>query len=218
MNRYPAVSHLINKQKDHQRVLSILHPKHRTAFAACCCERLIPIYHAFSVVEKWGDPDLLDEAIDEVWNLLEGSKVSENRIPQLLTSLDQLFPDLETHRSLYASLAPDAVEAVRYTLMSATSDDNTQYVSNVLDIIMVVLGRYLEGVNYPYHGFMPSDEVDDYVNWIAASPLKLAEIERQAQELQFLKRQPTLTTAFLRDLRQGAGSIGIDPIRRGLVI
>ncbi|MBC6423541.1 MAG: DUF416 family protein [Hormoscilla sp. SP5CHS1] len=60
---------------------------HRLAFAAACCERLLPTYNAFCRRENWGNPALLRKALDEVWQVLQGKSVDAARISELKVAL-----------------------------------------------------------------------------------------------------------------------------------
>lgn len=53
-----------------EKELEGLPPLHRVAFAASCCERLLPNYNAFYFLENWGDPSVLRTALNEVWQIL----------------------------------------------------------------------------------------------------------------------------------------------------
>ncbi len=54
------------------RDLVALPASHRVAFAASCCERLVPNYQAFALMEDWGNPRLLRRALDAAWKTAEG--------------------------------------------------------------------------------------------------------------------------------------------------
>ena len=97
------------------RELSALPIKHRIAFAASCCERLLDNYHAFTLMEKWGDPGSLNCAVDEVWQFLKGRASPEYRIRQLLQACSDAIP-LGDFLYLFSTLAQEAATAVCYTL------------------------------------------------------------------------------------------------------
>ena len=58
-----------------EKELERLPPLYRIAFAASCCERLLPNYNAFSCMENLGDPSVLRNALNEVWQILQGKPV-----------------------------------------------------------------------------------------------------------------------------------------------
>ena len=47
---------------------------HRVAFAAACCERMLPNYSAFCRMYDLGNPSVLRNALDEVWEILQGKQ------------------------------------------------------------------------------------------------------------------------------------------------
>lgn len=57
---------------------------HRIAFAAACCERLLPNYNAFAREESWGAPFIFRNALNEIWQILQGKPVDVATIQQLL--------------------------------------------------------------------------------------------------------------------------------------
>jgi uncharacterized protein YjaG (DUF416 family) len=86
------------------------------AFAASCCERMLPNYVAFSRIEKWGDPDLLRRSLDEVWYFLRGRPLSTNRMERLAAQCYCVIPHTEDFGSALASAALDAAISVTLTL------------------------------------------------------------------------------------------------------
>src|SRR5262249_40897978 len=98
--------------------LDKLRKEFRIAFAASCCERLLPNYCAFAAVEKWGNPSLLRETLDGVWTYLKGG--SQNwygvRIPRLIRQVHQITPNTEEFSSRFTSAALDAGVSTMLTL------------------------------------------------------------------------------------------------------
>jgi uncharacterized protein YjaG (DUF416 family) len=72
-----------------RQALSQLPPRNKVAFAASCCERLLPNYYAFTLAEKWGDFELLRHALDQVWLFLEEDALtSPLEIEKLIEACD----------------------------------------------------------------------------------------------------------------------------------
>jgi uncharacterized protein YjaG (DUF416 family) len=65
-------------------------PVRRTALVAAMAERWLPAYEAFSISEDWGNPIILRQSLDAVWNTLRGqghSSVDWSHLKdQILTS------------------------------------------------------------------------------------------------------------------------------------
>lgn len=78
-----------------ERELAQLPPLHRVAFAAACCERLLPNYDAFCRMYDWGNPEVPRAALNEVWEILAGKPVAPSTVLQLreYCSREDVFPD-----------------------------------------------------------------------------------------------------------------------------
>ncbi len=77
-----------------------LPPLHQVAFAASCCERLLPNYNVFSRLESWGNPSVLRTSLDEVWQILQGKQVDAATIRQLVEDCADVIPDSDDFRQL----------------------------------------------------------------------------------------------------------------------
>ncbi len=188
--------------------------KHRVAFAASCSERLYPNYRAFAVVENWGDPMLLQNALDEVWSFLKGRALPAERIQALSDAMMKVVPRAENFTTLYAGWAENAAAAVIYALECCLEGDLQRAVwcaSKPLE----TLDGYIDDVNNPNYG--PHVMTESYEEWIWQSPLMVAELEKQRQDLEQLRAHPELDPEFLDQLRRSSSVLGIQPFRRGLV-
>src|SRR5215217_838585 len=85
--------------------LTGLSENHRVAFAASCCERLLPNYRAFVHQEGWGRPDVLREGLTVVWRQLAGERLPEAYIRQLACQCEEAAPHTEDFSSLFVSPA-----------------------------------------------------------------------------------------------------------------
>jgi uncharacterized protein YjaG (DUF416 family) len=196
------------------QALNGLAPHHQTAFAASCCERLLPNYQAFAVMEGWGDPPLLDQALNAVWQFLDGTSLPEERVHALIAAIDQVTPDMDDYTSFFAGAALSAVSAVVYTLESCLTAD-AEKTALVGRVAIETIDLYLDIVNDPIVGAHQADPALD--RWLEQAPLMLAEITYQQETIAHLQAHPTLDSAFLQRLRQSAQRQGIQPFARGMV-
>lgn len=194
--------------------LNLLPAQHRVAFAASCCERLLPNYSAFSRMEKWGDPELLRRALDLVWSALQGSSISEVTIRGLIRDCERAAPDTEDFSSLFASAAGDAVSALCYTLKSYL-DGDISHVSVVARLPFETLYQYLGRVNDPEVEAHIADP--DFEEQMLGFPLMIAERKKQQQDLRMLRSHPKLTPELLQELRHSSTRSGLRPAERGLL-
>lgn len=103
--------------------LSHLPAARRTAFAASCCERLLPNYVAFTSDEDWGNAPLLREALDEIWLVARGRRAVRSRISTLRVACEAVVPDTEDFSSRYVSAALDAATAILSALECCLDGD-----------------------------------------------------------------------------------------------
>jgi hypothetical protein len=196
--------------------LSVLPHKHCVAFAASCCERLVPNYHAFALMEHWGDPDSMQVALDTVWAFLEGGNLDEVRVRQLIQSCKAAAPHSDNFGSVFVGAAINAYAAIVYTLEYCL-DKDTKHLAHLVDAAIDTIDEYLNIVNFPKIGLF-ADNDSAFDEWTEQAPLMVAELEKQQQDLEALKAQATLDSGFLAELRQSSGLVGIHPVKRGLVI
>src|SRR5688572_8402346 len=169
---------LRNKNLEIKGTLGELSNRKQVAFGASCCERLLPNYYAFSVIERSGDFPKLRSILDRVWKGLVDESASGELHCLSWDELIQLAPDTEDFSSLFTSLAGDAVSAVASTVRAyldpANSLDN---VVAVIDIMQDTVFQYLAIVNEP--DLEPHKEEPLFEEKILALPLMLAELEWQ---------------------------------------
>lgn len=194
--------------------LSRLQATHRIAFAASCCERLLPNYQAFAEVEHWGNPDLLRQALDEVWSFLKGEPLTEQHARALVQAIEPVVPDMDDYSSLYASLAIEAASAVVCTL-EALPDGDVQQIVWVARSTVNSLLEYLDTVNDPNTGVRSEDP--QFTQWLWQAPLMVGELKKQQDDLDALSSRRALDASFLDELRQSSSEAGIQPFARTLV-
>ena len=204
---------MFNESELVKRLRTLL-PDHRTAFAASCCERLLPNYFAFSQMEEWGEPDLLRQTLDEIWRSLEGRPTSELRVRELMQTCTDLVPDTEDFQSLFVSAAGDAAAAIVYTL-ECCLDGDAERAALVGRLATETLYQYLIRVNDPQTGVQIADPV--FEEQMLRAPLMMAELKKQQQDLQLLESQEVLTSFLLENLITSSRLVGIRPFERGLV-
>lgn len=170
---------------------------HRVAFAASCSQRLVRNYEKFSGMEKWGKPDVLRTALDEVWRSLEGGQLEIARIESLAEQCEAAAPDTETFSSLYTSAALDAASAIVETLRCC-EDGQPDHAVNAATSARDSVDMYIQMRN----DLDPTGKAMEDV--IVADPLMQRELQKQQQDLTALKQVKALTPDFLRALRESS--------------
>ncbi len=188
----------------------------RMCFCASCCERILPNYLAFSLIEEWGNYQRLRDVLDEIWiGLYDPSRLSGLRNISL-NELVKLGPDTEDFATLFASLAGDAVSAIIYTIEACLKpEDNSAKTKIVSDLVFDSLFEYLATVNDP--NIKAHIEIDNYEKEIFSYPLMVSEIENQGRDIEYLTNISTLSKDEILALKIASANHGVQPIKRGLV-
>lgn len=190
-----------------EKELEGLPPLHRIAFAASCCERLLPNYNAFSRRGNWGDPSMLRTALNEVWQILQGKLVDVIIIHQLIKSCEDAIPDSDDFISpnlIYDVEAQEAGIAVCVTLEACLSPTPQQIirvascVTNTIDAFVPVIDK----------SFDNSWSLKKQYETIANHPLAVREMAKQSEDLHRLKQLEKLEPDFLEWLRTSCNNDG----------
>ena len=188
--------------------LEKLPPRHRTAFAAACCERLLPNYAAFAREVRWGEPETLRAALDHMWRVLDGGSFDRGEVNRLVEKCDSVIPDTEDFDTSSVSAALDAGTAVVEALRSLL-DGDTQRVVDVASFCRDTVDMYIQDRDRLDYNSDPLFETK-----IAQDPLMKRELARQAAVLLELANNPTLEGAFLKQLRDESADGGRSNIGR----
>ncbi|MBE9122190.1 DUF416 family protein [Tychonema sp. LEGE 07199] len=192
-----------------QKELEELPPFHRIAFAASCCERLLPNYSAFAREEGWGDFTILRTALDEVWQILQGKPLNVTEISQLIKNCIDAVPDADdVSQSSYCPEAQHAASAIGITLelcLEPTPQDAIAVARAVKETLFEFLDRIEESKDpkgwqeKPYAEL--TKEIDNH-------PFSVREMAKQREDLQRLKEVETLDREFLEWLRTSSHNNG----------
>lgn len=188
----------------------------RIAFGASCCERLLPNYLAFSLMEDWGDFITLRKALDLIWIGLidETRRVDLDKMS--LEALVELAPETEDFTTIFTSLAGDAVASVVYTIGAFQhEDESTDKLLLVLQVVQNSVFEYLASVNEP--NSQPHVEDSDFEQSLFQYPLMATEVQHQRKDLLLLRENVTLSHELISKLKEDSSNSGIQPIKRGMV-
>ncbi|MDF5725293.1 MAG: DUF416 family protein [Rhizonema sp. PD37] len=180
-----------------EKELEKLPTLHRIAFAASCCERLLPNYNAFSRQENWGDPSVLRIALDEVWQILQAKPVDAALIRKLIEDCEGVIPDSDDFGGLSDMEAQEAAIAICNTL-EACLDPTPQQIIKVANCVTDSIDAFLD------ESFNVSEskvELKKLVEAIASHPMAVREMAKQSEDLQRLKQAEKLDRDFVEWLR-----------------
>jgi uncharacterized protein len=181
---------------------------HRVAFAAACCERMLPNYNAFCRMYNFGDTSVLRNALDEVWQILQGKPIDELRIERLINDFDgdNIAPDsLDFGSESYKSL--QVIDAICKTLKSCyepTTIEIVRVVEYARNIIEFSVAWEDESFNISWE----KDGEEKFTEAIANHPFAVREMAKEAEDLQRLKETEILDEDFLEWLRTSFNNDG----------
>lgn len=193
--------------------LSRLTFQKQIVFAASCCERLLPFYFAFAKIENWGNPTLLQNALDKIWEITQTEQFSNEEISILSQYCATSAPDSEDFRTPYTYQAQNVCIAICYIFDFCQTRD-ISCLSRVARVSWEAVEMYLQIVNVPILDVHTADSQFD--NWILTAPLLLAEIKYQEEELKFLS-ETELDNTLIESIRYRSSGKGVHPQRRGLL-
>lgn len=105
-------------------------PPRRVALATAMAERWLPAYETFSRNEDWGDPVILRQCLNAIWNTLSG----QASIPVDWTALESQVRNITPHMDDFDSNeALCACAIIQYAIQCCTDDDN--HISTVMAVL-----------------------------------------------------------------------------------
>lgn len=191
-----------------EQELEKLHVFHRVAFAAACCERILPNYNAFCRMYDFGDPSVLRNALDEVWEILQGKQIDELRIEQLINNCgsDNIAPDsLDFGSDSYKSI--QVLDAICKTLR-ACGEPTTRKILTVVEHARNTIEFCVAWEDESFNISWENDGEEKFTEAIACHPLAVQEMAKEAEDLQRLKETETLDRDFLEGLRTSFNNDG----------
>ncbi|MDY7014745.1 MAG: DUF416 family protein [Cyanobacteriota bacterium] len=182
----------------------------QVAFAASCCERLLPNYSAFSSEEGRGNYQLLRYGLDRVWDFLIGQP---NDLEQLTNRLEHecmgdVFSEEIIPNSPYAYEAELASIAVFDTLNSCSTRESEFIVRAhicTVDTITehVRILREIDNPEWPYERTNEEQEEDVFCH-----PFVIRELAKEREDLYRLRELETLNQEIFQWLRSSFDNDG----------
>lgn len=163
---------------------------------------------------KWGDSSVLHDSLKKIWAYVEGVNLSKEEINSLISSCEDIMPDTEDFYSIFTGLAVNSAAAVIYTLGSIIEAD-LEELAIVASLAVESVESYLSAVNDPTVGIHSADKAFD--EWLEHAPLLMAELNKQHQDIQFLKSWRGKNLDLVQMLRQSSMTIGVQPFARGIL-
>lgn len=184
-----------------KKALEDLPELHRVAFAAACCERMLPNYNAFCQRVNWGNPAVPRAAINEVWQILQGKPVDAEKVNQLREDCARkdVFPDYLDFGD--DSLEPEeALVAIRAT-MTACLNPTVENIVHIVKSARHTIEAYIPYKDTSFNITWEKDGEEQFCSAIASHPFAVREIAKEVEDLQKLKETEILDNDFLEWLR-----------------
>ena len=195
--------------------LTSLTPEGRQAFAASCCERMIPNYEAFVLTEGVADSKACRQALDAIWRWLSGERISEQEIRNLRNRCQEAISDPERFGSLWCGLATNAVSAIMDAL-DCCVNGSPQSAANTGILADDTVYEYISRVDEPLTSSQVQERGTGFDLWIMEHPLKKQELQKQEADIELFAAH-LLTPESNQYLRQSARSFGVQPFQRGML-
>jgi uncharacterized protein len=181
---------------------------HRVAFAAACCERMLPNYSAFCRMYDFGDATIPRKALDEVWEILQGKPVDPVKIDELIEECvrEDVAPDsLDFGGASYKAI--QVLEAICKTL-TACLEPSTGEIVTVAERARSIIEFYVACEDESWNLTWEKDGKEKYLEAMASHPFAVIEMAKEAEDLQRLKEIETLNRDFLEWLRTSSHNNG----------
>lgn len=182
----------------------------QTAFSAALLERMLPNYVMFSQAADFGDPELLKNQLNLIWQRLAQSQVKINFSVQL-EKLEDAIPDVENFDFFGVYPALDTCMALG-SLLQGIQDKDSATLQNVGILSTSSVSYYL--------GLLLAEEQADNEEILIKEidienhPLMQWELETQAELFNFLsnnkENQETCLALKQLAMSEGLSNLGIE--------
>src|ERR1051326_2560509 len=172
------------------RRLELLPPRHQLAFGAACCDRLVPVYEGFSLLERTAPKPVIREAHDGLWRLAAGIQIEKRAIETAISRLKRAYPSEERIRCYLLAGAEMAVQALSNVLKYVVEGD-VRLIDETAELAFSSVYDYVSQVDHPFS--KRYEPLEDFDRWAESHPLLLEELARQKDDLDLLASQPRLT-------------------------
>jgi len=180
--------------------LARLPSKLRVVFAALCAERQLPNYIQFSERSGLGNPHVLKEALESIWQEVQGRPLTKAELETMLERCDALTPTGEEDTEEESAYAEDAGASLAYTISARLTDDPQE--------AAWAARRAYDALDHFLMSQIDSTRVTrEHEQFILSHPLVQAELQRQQADLKDLESasaEKSLLASVVSKLRDRA--------------
>jgi uncharacterized protein YjaG (DUF416 family) len=113
-------------------ILKAWSPRQRLAFVAALAERWLQTYEKFSAAEGHGDPAVLRQIVDAIWDHLLGRPIAATDATRFREQIDENTPDTEEFDQLPAWKALQACAILDHALVCCQTKENAGTVAKAV--------------------------------------------------------------------------------------
>jgi hypothetical protein len=180
--------------------LARLPSKLRVVFAALCAERQLPNYIRFSERSGWGNPNILKEALESIWQDVQGQPLTKAQLETILERCEPFIPTGEEDTKEETAYAEDAATSIAYAIEARLTDDPQK--------AAWAARRAYSAVDHFIMSQIDSTRVTrEDEQFILSHPLVQAELRRQQadlEELELASAETSLQASVISKLRDRA--------------
>jgi hypothetical protein len=180
--------------------LARLPSKLRVVFAALCAERQLPNYIQFSERSGWGNPNILKEALESIWQDIQGQPLTRAQLETILERCEPFIPTGEEDTKEETAYAEDAATSIAYAIEARLTDDPQK--------AAWAARRAYSAVDHFIMSQIDSTRVTrEDEQFILSHPLVQAELRRQQadlEELELANAETSLQASVIAELRDRA--------------
>lgn len=179
---------------------------HQALLACYLCARMKPNYDLFHKVTDYGDPKVLQGALDVVWHwLAQGGKANFERWQE---KVDEVTPSENEHDVLGVFPAMEACTALSSMLQGLLDKDSKP----LLDVAKVSQGSVAHFLELTEGAALSADE---RANMLREHELVEYEIAVQQAMLSFLQAHPAVDAELVKEVRamladEGVSNLGLE--------
>ncbi|REL31332.1 YjaG family protein [Thalassotalea euphylliae] len=193
----------------------------QTAFCCALLERMLPNYTMFSQAAEFGDPSVLRNQLDLLWQRLDSSQKIKMNIDAQLEKLEQQTPEPQAFDFFGVFPALDVCMALMSLLQALQSKDPQEFAS-VSRLSTNSVSYYIELMLAEEFADEVGDDLDDgqedptelIRQQVKQHPLMVWERATQNELFDFLKQAPenknTCKQAKAMVLEEGLSNLGIE--------
>jgi uncharacterized protein YjaG (DUF416 family) len=185
-----------------EKQLEKLSHRHRVLFTALTCEKMIPSFRAFSSKMRWGNVEIMEEALILQYQYINSGQKSDSEIDDLYSSLEINTPNNDDFDDISTSYAIDSC-VVFLESMAFLKTGHIHHSLNVASSARDTIDMFIQ----EKESIDPNDS--NLETLILSDPYMLKEQKRQNAILSALSESPVINSESIQRLRELNDGFGL---------